>query len=164
MVGKIVDIRHHVVDTEQDALFLENSLIKEHQPRYNILLKDDKTYPWIVIRNEPFPRVESTRQIVRDGSQYFGPYSSISMQRAILDFIRLRYGDVLIGNVPGDCSCELPAQSLNAISEWVDFTNLLTPPSAENMAMRSISPTSSRGRRGKSSGGSCRRLCRCSLP
>ena len=88
LVKQIVDIRHIVVDSEQDALLLENSLIKEHQPRYNILLKDDKTYPWIVIRNEPFPRVESTRQIVRDGSHYFGPYSSISMQRAILDFIR----------------------------------------------------------------------------
>ena len=88
MVRQVVDIRHIVVDTEQDALLLENSLIKRLQPRYNILLKDDKTYPWIVIRHEPFPRVESTRQLVRDGSLYFGPYGSIATQRSILDFIR----------------------------------------------------------------------------
>lgn len=88
MVRQVVDIRHIVVDTEQDALLLENSLIKSLQPRYNILLKDDKTYPWIVIRREPFPRVQSTRELVRDGSQYFGPYSSVSMQRSILEFIR----------------------------------------------------------------------------
>ncbi|MDO4759049.1 MAG: excinuclease ABC subunit UvrC [Rikenellaceae bacterium] len=88
LVKQIVEIRHIVVDTEQDALLLENSLIKSLQPRYNILLKDDKTYPWIVLRRENFPRVQSTRQVVRDGSQYFGPYSSISMQRSILEFIR----------------------------------------------------------------------------
>ena len=88
LVKQIVEIRHIVVDTEQDALLLENSLIKSLQPRYNILLKDDKTYPWIVVRREPFPRVLSTRQVVRDGSQYYGPYSSISMQRSILEFIR----------------------------------------------------------------------------
>ena len=88
MVRQAVDIRHLVVDSEQDALLLENSLIKSLQPRYNILLKDDKTYPWIVIRNEQFPRIQSTRQLIRDGSQYFGPYSSVSMQRSILEFIR----------------------------------------------------------------------------
>ena len=88
MVRQAVDIRHIVVDSEQDALLLENSLIKSLQPRYNILLKDDKTYPWIVIRNEQFPRIQSTRQLIRDGSQYFGPYSSVSMQRSILEFIR----------------------------------------------------------------------------
>ena len=88
MVRQIVDIKHIVVDTEQDALLLENSLIKSLQPRYNILLKDDKTYPWIVIRREPYPRVESTRQLVRDGSHYFGPYGSIATQRSILEFIR----------------------------------------------------------------------------
>ncbi|MBO5672165.1 MAG: excinuclease ABC subunit C [Alistipes sp.] len=88
LVKQIVDIRHIVVNSEQDALLLENSLIKSLQPRYNILLKDDKTYPWIVIRREPFPRVQSTRQLLRDGSQYFGPYGSISMQRSILEFIR----------------------------------------------------------------------------
>ena len=88
MVGKIVDIRHHVVDTEQDALFLENSLIKELQPRYNILLKDDKSYPWIAITNEPFPRVTTRRSIVHDGSEYFGPYGSTTAMRAILDFVQ----------------------------------------------------------------------------
>lgn len=88
MVRQAADIRHIVVDSEQDALLLENSLIKNLQPRYNILLKDDKTYPWIVIRNEQFPRIQSTRQLIRDGSQYFGPYSSVSMQRSILEFIR----------------------------------------------------------------------------
>lgn len=88
LVRQIADIRHIVVDTETDALLLENSLIKSLQPRYNILLKDDKTYPWIVVRNEPFPRVESTRKLVRDGSQYFGPYGSISMQRSVLSFLK----------------------------------------------------------------------------
>ncbi|MBO5351238.1 MAG: excinuclease ABC subunit C [Alistipes sp.] len=88
LVKQIVEIRHIVVDSEQDALLLENSLIKSLQPRYNILLKDDKTYPWIVVKREDFPRVLSTRQIIRDGSQYYGPYSSISMQRSILEFIR----------------------------------------------------------------------------
>lgn len=88
MVRQIVEIRHFVVDSETDALLLENSLIKTLQPRYNILLKDDKSYPWIVVRREPFPRVQSTRQLVRDGSQYFGPYSSVMMQHSVLDFIR----------------------------------------------------------------------------
>ncbi len=88
LVRQICDIRHIVVNSESDALLLENSLIKSLQPRYNILLKDDKSYPWIVLLKEPFPRVLSTRKLLRDGSQYFGPYSSISMQRAVLEFIR----------------------------------------------------------------------------
>lgn len=88
LVKHIVDIKHIVVGSEQDALLLENSLIKTHQPRYNILLKDDKTYPWIVVRKENFPRIESTRIVRHDGSQYFGPYGSISMQRSVLEFIR----------------------------------------------------------------------------
>ena len=88
MVKQIVEIRHIVVGSETDALLLENSLIKMLQPRYNILLKDDKTYPWIVVRREPFPRVQSTRTLVRDGSQYFGPYGSVMMQHSVLDFIR----------------------------------------------------------------------------
>ena len=88
LVKQIEAIRHIVVNSEQDALLLENSLIKTHQPRYNILLKDDKTYPWIVLRRENFPRVESTRIVRHDGSQYFGPYGSVSMQRSILEFIR----------------------------------------------------------------------------
>ena len=88
MVRQIASMRHIVVDSETDALLLENSLIKTLQPRYNILLKDDKSYPWIAITAEEFPRILSTRQIVRDGSQYYGPYGSISAQRAVLDFIR----------------------------------------------------------------------------
>ncbi|MCM1150933.1 MAG: excinuclease ABC subunit UvrC [Alistipes sp.] len=88
LVRQIVEIRHIVVDSETDALLLENSLIKTLQPRYNILLKDDKTYPWIVVRRERFPRVQSTRQLTRDGSQYFGPYGSVMMQRSVLEFIR----------------------------------------------------------------------------
>ena len=88
LVRQIAEIRHIVVDSETDALLLENSLIKELQPRYNILLKDDKTYPWIVVRRENFPRIQSTRQLQRDGSQYFGPDSSVTMQHSILEFIR----------------------------------------------------------------------------
>lgn len=88
LVRQVVDIRHIVVDSEQDALLLENSLIKKLQPRYNILLKDDKTYPWIVLLKEPFPRVLSTRELKHDGSEYFGPYGSIATQRSILEFIR----------------------------------------------------------------------------
>ena len=88
LVRQIVEIRHIVVGSETDALLLENSLIKSLQPRYNILLKDDKTYPWIVVRREPFPRVQSTRQLLRDGSQYFGPYGSVMMQHSVLEFIR----------------------------------------------------------------------------
>ena len=88
MVRQIASMRHIVVDSETDALLLENSLIKTLQPRYNILLKDDKSYPWIAVTAEEFPRVLSTRQLVRDGSQDYGPYGSISAQRAVLDFIR----------------------------------------------------------------------------
>lgn len=88
MVAKIHDIRYIVVETESDALLLENNLIKKYQPRYNILLKDDKTYPWICVKKEPFPRVFSTRNVVKDGSQYFGPYTSALMVRTLLDLIR----------------------------------------------------------------------------
>ena len=88
LVKQIAAIRHIVVGSETDALLLENSLIKTLQPRYNILLKDDKTYPWIVVRREHFPRVQSTRTLTRDGSQYFGPYGSVMMQHSVLDFIR----------------------------------------------------------------------------
>jgi excinuclease ABC subunit C len=91
MVRKIFEIRYLVVDTELDALLLENNLIKEYQPRYNIMLKDDKTYPWICIRKEPFPRVGLTRNRVNDGSEYFGPYASVKMMNTILDLIRHIY-------------------------------------------------------------------------
>lgn len=87
MVRRIAEIRHIVVGSETDALLLENSLIKTLQPRYNIMLKDDKTYPWIAVTNEPFPRVISTRRLVRDGSRYFGPYGSVAMQHAVLEFL-----------------------------------------------------------------------------
>lgn len=91
LVKKIQGIRHIVVPTESDALLLENSLIKEHQPRYNVLLRDDKTYPWICIKNERFPRIFSTRKRIRDGSEYFGPYTSMKTVRALLDLIRSVY-------------------------------------------------------------------------
>ena len=88
MVRQIVSLRYIVVDNETDALLLENSLIKSLQPRYNILLKDDKSYPWIAVTAEPFPRIQSTRQLVRNGSQYYGPYGSVSAQKAVLEFIK----------------------------------------------------------------------------
>jgi excinuclease ABC subunit C len=91
LLRKTSDIRHIVVDNESDALLLENNLIKKHQPRYNILLKDDKTFPWICIKNEPFPRVFSTRNPVRDGSVYFGPYTSALMVKTLISFIRQLY-------------------------------------------------------------------------
>jgi len=88
LVSKIEDIRHIVVDTELDALLLENNLIKKYQPRYNIMLKDDKTFPWICIKNETFPRVFSTRHVIRDGSLYFGPYASVKMMNMLLDLVK----------------------------------------------------------------------------
>lgn len=91
LVGNISEIKYIVTNTELDALLLENSLIKEHQPRYNILLRDDKTYPWIVIRNEPFPRIYSTRNPVKDGSEYFGPYASVMAMRSLLELAKTLY-------------------------------------------------------------------------
>ena len=91
LVRKIYDLKYIVVDTEEDALLLENNLIKQWRPRYNVLLKDDKTYPSICIKKEPFPRVFLTRNIVRDGSDYFGPYSSVPMVKALLQVIKKIY-------------------------------------------------------------------------
>lgn len=91
MVSKIADIEHTVVSSEEDAFLLENNLIKEYQPRYNILLKDGKTYPWICLKNEPFPRVVITRHYQKDGSKYFGPYSSSSHAHALLELINSLY-------------------------------------------------------------------------
>jgi excinuclease ABC subunit C len=91
MVRKVADIRTIVVDTEMDALLLENNLIKKHQPRYNVSLKDDKTYPWICIKREPFPRVFSTRKIIRDGSDYFGPFTSGKMVNTLLELVSKIY-------------------------------------------------------------------------
>ena len=87
LVKKITDIKFIVVDNEYEALLLENNLIKKYQPRYNVLLKDDKTYPWICIKNEHFPRVFPTRHIVKDGSEYFGPYASVRMMNTLLELI-----------------------------------------------------------------------------
>lgn len=91
MVGKIADLKTIVVNTEADALLLENNLIKEHKPRYNILLKDDKTYPWLCIKNENFPRVFKTRNKVDDGSEYFGPYASVRILNTLIDLIAKIY-------------------------------------------------------------------------
>lgn len=91
LVGKIHDIEYVVVDTEVDALILENSLIKKYQPRYNVLLKDDKSFPWICIKKERFPRVFSTRIVKRDGSKYYGPYTSVKVMNTLLDLIRQIY-------------------------------------------------------------------------
>ncbi|MDR0295833.1 MAG: excinuclease ABC subunit UvrC [Prevotellaceae bacterium] len=91
LMSKIADIKHTVVPTEADALLLENNLIKELQPRYNVMLKDDKTFPWICIKNETFPRIVSTRRVVKDDSKYFGPYASVPMMRLLLGLIRQLY-------------------------------------------------------------------------
>ena len=91
LVKRIVDIQYMVVDTELDALLLENNLIKKYQPKYNIQLKDDKTYPWICIKNEPFPRVFSTRNVIQDGSKYFGPYPSGKVMHTLLSLIKELY-------------------------------------------------------------------------
>ncbi|MCX6330683.1 MAG: excinuclease ABC subunit UvrC [Bacteroidia bacterium] len=91
MLKKSEEVRHIVVNSETDALLLENNLIKNHQPRYNILLKDDKTYPWICIKNEPFPRIFSTRNTVKDGSVYYGPYTSGLMVKTLIELIRQIY-------------------------------------------------------------------------
>lgn len=91
LVKKIETIKHIVVKTETDALLLENNLIKKYQPRYNVMLKDDKSYPWICIKNERFPRIFVTRQLIRDGSEYYGPYTSMKTVHVLLDLIRELY-------------------------------------------------------------------------
>ena len=107
LVSKIRNITFTIVDTEIDAWLLENSMIKKHQPRYNVMLKDDKTYPWIIIKNENFPRIFWTRRIVRDGSKYLGPYASVSMMHAILDLIKETYP-------LRTCSLNLTRQNIDA--------------------------------------------------
>ncbi len=99
LVRNICNIEHIVVTSERDALLLENNLIKELQPKYNILLKDDKSYPWIAVKNEEFPRIIPTRTLVKDGSKYYGPYTSVMMQRSVLK---------LIGKLYQVRSCKLP--------------------------------------------------------
>ena len=91
LVGKIADVQYSVVDSEADALLLENNLIKQYKPRYNILLKDSKTYPWICVTAEPYPRVFLTRRIEKNGSRYFGPYSTVMHARYLLEFFEKNY-------------------------------------------------------------------------
>ena len=91
MIRRAVKLEHIVVESETDALLLENNLIKKHQPRYNILLKDDKTFPWICVKSESFPRVFSTRNLVKDGSVYYGPYASILTMKTLLDMFKQIY-------------------------------------------------------------------------
>ena len=91
MVKKIQRIKHIVVPTESDALLLENNLIKKYRPRYNVLLKDDKSYPWICIKNERFPRIFPTRKLIKDGSEYYGPYTSMKTVRTLLDLVKSVY-------------------------------------------------------------------------
>ena len=107
LVKNIVDIKYIVVDTEEDALLLENNLIKQYRPRYNVMLKDDKTYPFIVVKNEYFPRVYQTRNVVRDGSSYFGPYASVYVAKIMLQLIK---------NIYPIRTCRLPLtpESINA--------------------------------------------------
>ncbi|MBE6188681.1 MAG: excinuclease ABC subunit C [Rikenellaceae bacterium] len=140
MVRQIASLRYIIVDSETDALLLENSLIKSHKPRYNILLKDDKSYPWIALTPPPFERVISTRRVVKDGSRYFGPYASISTQKAVLEFIaeviplrtcrhnlsqemidRGKYAPCLqyhIGN------CKAPCCGKQSLTEYAELVNL----------------------------------------
>jgi len=91
LVSKIQDIKYLVVSSEMDALLLENNLIKKYQPKYNVALKDGKTYPWICIKNEPFPRIFQTRNVIKDGSAYFGPYISVRLVKTLLDFFHQLY-------------------------------------------------------------------------
>ncbi len=107
LVSKIRRISFTIVDTEIDAWLLENSLIKKHQPKYNIMLKDDKTYPWIIIKKEAFPRIYWTRKMVKDGSTYFGPYASVGMMHTILDLIKEIY-------TLRTCNLSLTSQNINA--------------------------------------------------
>jgi excinuclease ABC subunit C len=146
LVSKIRKITFTIVDTEIDAWLLENSLIKKHQPRYNIMLKDDKTYPWIIIKKEEFPRIYWTRNMVKDGSTYFGPYASVGMMHTILDLIKETYPlrtcnlpltpnnieegkfkvclEYQIGNCKGPCQAYQTAEDYNKnIEEIKDILN-----------------------------------------
>ncbi len=145
LVRNITDIKHMVVQSEQDALLLENNLIKKYRPRYNIQLKDDKTFPWICIKNEPFPRVFKTRNLVHDGSKYFGPYTSIYTVRTLLELFKSEYKlrtcnynltqenikskkfkvclEYHIGNCYGPCEGLYPEEKYNEGID--DITNIL---------------------------------------
>ena len=139
LVGKIADVQYSVVGSEADALLLENNLIKQYKPRYNILLKDSKTYPWICVTQEPFPRVFLTRRVEQNGSRYFGPYSSVVHARSLLDFFGRNWplrtcrhkidSDVIlrgkirpcldyhIGRCAGCCAGKVSQEEYNA---WID--------------------------------------------
>ena len=139
LVSKIADVQYSVVDTEADALLLENNLIKQYKPRYNILLKDSKTYPWICVTADEFPKVFLTRRIAKNGSRYFGPYSSVMHARTLLEFFRQSYPlrscnlridsdailrgkfrpclDFHIGRCAGPCIGAVSQQEYNA---WID--------------------------------------------
>ncbi len=106
LVSKIVDIKHIVVATETDALLLENNLIKKYKPKYNVLLKDDKSYPWICIKKERFPRIFVTRKMIRDGSEYYGPYTNVKIAYALLDLIKELYQI-------RSCMFDLSSQNIN---------------------------------------------------
>ena len=106
LVKKIVRLKHIVVNTETDALLLENNLIKKYKPRYNVLLKDDKSYPWLCIKKERFPRIFMTRRVIKDGSEYFGPYTSVRTVRVLLDLIKELYP-------LRTCSYDLSQQNIN---------------------------------------------------
>ncbi|MFY9241564.1 MAG: excinuclease ABC subunit UvrC [Polaribacter sp.] len=106
LVKKIVRIKHIVVNTETDALLLENNLIKKYKPKYNVLLKDDKSYPWLCIKKERFPRIFMTRRVIKDGSEYFGPYTSVRTVRVLLDLIKELYP-------LRTCMYDLSAQNIN---------------------------------------------------
>ncbi len=145
LVRNIVDIKHMVVQSEQDALLLENNLIKKYQPRYNIQLKDDKSFPWICIKNEPFPRVFKTRNLIRDGSKYFGPYTSVYTVRTLLELFKTEYKlrtcnyilseenirnkkykvclEYHIGNCYGPCEGHISAEKYN--EGITDITNIV---------------------------------------
>ena len=106
LVKKIVRIKHIVVNTETDALLLENNLIKKYKPKYNVLLKDDKSYPWICIKKERFPRIFMTRRVIKDGSEYFGPYTSVRTVKVLLDLIKELY-------TLRTCNYDLSQKSIN---------------------------------------------------
>jgi excinuclease ABC subunit C len=134
LVKKIVSIKHIVVATESDALLLENNLIKKLQPRYNILLKDDKSYPWICIKNEPFSRIFPTRRVTKDGSEYFGPYTNFKIVNTILEMIKELYPlrtcnyDLSFGNIKSEkykvCleyhigNCKGPCEGLESLENY----------------------------------------------
>ena len=143
LVSKITSIKTIKVESEIDALLLENTLVKKHQPKYNIQLKDDKTYPWICIRNEPFPRIFHTRRVLKDGAKYFGPYPSVKMVKQIISFVTENFQirscshdltkqnfktgqlktsvEYYIGNCKGCCQGDVPeleyAERIKAVSQ-----------------------------------------------